>query len=409
MALIAFLIFALFTLGASASSPSASEAGASSPSKSAEGDIICHTDNPAECYPKIFQATDEFQTVHDDQDLPSGLHVKMNIWSGLKEAKINVPDEQLDPSLEGLPVDTAMVIVDPESEPVDSDLPQIRKGAPEYEAVGKIKTPTDESRSFKDSLTVLKTLALDDRPTDAALDILKEISHDIYYGLKIAEDTNAVKSLLCMMSSQDVFAKEGGDAAHVTKASQAASIIGAALQNNQKALDEVEKAWGDIRKTTCEGTNLAKSVFSMLMPEGAADENAANGASLDRLTKAKAGALRGLIKSPIIRDDFLANGGMAQVLQVLLIDDPKMAPAQRKLANFVLDSFLDESMGAILGVWPRDDEVDHDWDHQMKTLAKQHKWEKDHWSVELWKKLQEQRQVKRASGSKDRMPPRVEL
>ena len=71
-------------------------------------DIICHTSNREECYPRIFQPTEEFQTVHDDQELPSGLHVRLNIWTGQKEAKINVPDEE-DPALEGLPVDSAIV------------------------------------------------------------------------------------------------------------------------------------------------------------------------------------------------------------------------------------------------------------------------------------------------------------
>ena len=30
-------------------------------------DLICHTDNEAECYPKVFQATKEFQKVRHDR------------------------------------------------------------------------------------------------------------------------------------------------------------------------------------------------------------------------------------------------------------------------------------------------------------------------------------------------------
>ncbi|ROV89965.1 hypothetical protein VMCG_10088 [Cytospora schulzeri] len=396
-----FLIFALLTFGASAATKAAdSSTGASA---NTDQDLICHSDDPTECYPRLFQATNDFQEVHIDQDLPPGLHVRLDVNTGRREAKLNDPNEQ-NPALEGLPVDSAMVIVEQEEGSDDawaSSEPQIPKGAPQYEPVGKVKTPQQESQVFHDSLTVLKTLALNDRPIDAALEILGDISHDIYYGLKVAEDANAIRELLCMMSSQDIFSKDGEEDV-VSQAGKAAAIVGAALQNNQKALEEVEKYWDDISQTTCAGSDrkLGNAVFNMLVPDVSSSEHA-SGSEANRLslTKAKAGALRGLIKSPKIRDDFLANGGMAQVLQVLVLERPEMVPAQQKLANLVLDSFLDESMGATPGVWPRAGDVDHDWDYQLKTLAKLHKAEKEHWSAELWKRLQEQRRAAAQSGN----------
>lgn len=360
--------------------------------------------DPNDCYPKIFEPTNEFQTVREGQEIPPGLHVRLDVTTGEKQAKINDPDE-VDTALEGLPVDSSVVIVESEegAEDVSSNTqPPIRKGAPAYDPVGKIKPPETESQAFYDSLTVLKTLSLNDRPIDAALDILMDIAHDIYYGLKITEDPNAVKELLCMMSAQDIFLR-ASDEEVVKQAGYAASIIGAALQNNDKALAEVEKFWGDISKTTCAGTDhkLSQAVFNSLLPKvPAADEDASKSESKQlSLTKAKAGALRGLIKSPAIRDDFLAEGGMSQILAVLALERPELVPAQQRLANLVLDSFLDESMGAVLGVWPRAGDVDHEWDYQIKNLAKLHKAEKDHWSVELWKRLQEQRQVMRTTGA----------
>jgi len=56
-------------------------------------ELICHTENPEECYPKIFIPTDEFKTVQKDQEIPQGLHVRLNVTSGLLEAKINVEGE----------------------------------------------------------------------------------------------------------------------------------------------------------------------------------------------------------------------------------------------------------------------------------------------------------------------------
>lgn len=388
LAMLLFLVFALFAFGTAASNSAAEKGPASS--SSPESDLICHTTNPAECYPRIFQPTDEFQTVHDDQELPSGLHIRMNVWTGQKEAKINVPDE-LDPSLEGLPVDRAIVVVEPES---TGDEPQIPSGAPSYDPVGKVKEPKEESKTesrvFRDSLAVLKTLALDDRPFDAALETLEDIAHDIYYGLKIAEDTSAVKALLCMMSSQEVFA-QGANEISVAKASQAASILGAALQNNPTALREVEAAWNEIKGSACEGAArpLNGAVFNMFFPEDSTSMVADNGHS--GLVKAKIGAINGLIKSPAIRDDFLANDGMAQVLRVLISDAPEMVAAQRKLTNMVLDNFLDENMGATLGVWPRRLPNDEAWDRHIKQIAETHRRDKSHWSVELWNALKDQR------------------
>lgn len=360
--------------------------------------LICSPQDPDDCYPRIFEATEEFRTVREGQEIPQGLHVRLDMTTGQKEAKINDPNEH-DPALEGLPVDSSVVIVESEEGSGDVTQPQVPKGAPAYEPVGKIKPPPEtESQAFRDSLTVLKTLSLHDRPIDAALSILTDISHDIYYGLKIAEDSNAVKELLCMMSSQDNFARDSEDEI-VKQAGYAASIIGSALQNNQKALEEVQTSWSDISKATCAGTDqqLSRAVFNMLLPGQAINEAMAQseGNQLS-LTKAKTAALRGLIKSPAIRDDFLANGGMAQILKVLTLERPELEAAQQKLANLVMDEFLDEDMGATLGVWPRPGEVDHDWDYQLKTLAKLHKAQKGHWSAELWKKLQEQRKILRS-------------
>lgn len=404
-----FLVVSLLTFGASAATKPAD--GATETPANIDQELVCRSDDPTECYPKLFQATNDFQEVHIDQNLPPGLHVRLDVNTGRREAKLNDPNEQ-DPALEGLPVDSSMVVVEQEEGSDDAwypSEPQIPKGAPQYEPVGKVKTPQQESRAFHDSLTVLKTLALDDRPIDAALDILGDISHDIYYGLKVAEDANAVKELLCMMSSPEIFPNDGKDAS-VSQAGQAASIVGAALQNNQKALEEVEKYWEDISQTTCAGSDrkLGNAIFNMLVPDVSTGDYASGSeANQLSLTKTKAGALRGLIKSPMIRDDFLANGGMAQILQVLVIKRPEMVPAQQKLANLVLDNFLDESMGATPGVWPRAGDVDHDWDYQLKTLAKLHKSEKDHWSAELWKRLQEQRRAAAQSGG--RTPEHNEL
>ncbi|KAI4248982.1 MAG: hypothetical protein L6R42_009126, partial [Xanthoria sp. 1 TBL-2021] len=69
---------------------------AATPSPKAESNLICHTNHASECYPQIFQPTEKFQTVHDDQNLPPGLHVRMNLATGIKEARLNIPEPDRD-------------------------------------------------------------------------------------------------------------------------------------------------------------------------------------------------------------------------------------------------------------------------------------------------------------------------
>ncbi|KAK3355700.1 hypothetical protein B0H65DRAFT_415525 [Neurospora tetraspora] len=449
LSLLALLGVAL--AGVSASASASPPAGEKIPSPSSavadsEVELICHTSNPAECYPKIFQPTHEFQIVQPDQDLPPGLHVRLNIYTGQKEAKINVPDEAVDPSLEGLPVDTSIMIVDPEdssgSEEQQSQQPlKPPKNAPAYEPHGKIKEPKketaeakDEASAFYKSLTILKK-GLD---IDQALEMLQEISHDIYYGLKIAEDYDTVRELFCLANSPSIFSPETPEAGgpsekDLTRARLAALILSNTVQNNPKALAEISKHWSTLQQDYCtkskDSEPLQISTFRLL------PSSQGNNSIPPSLTKARISAISGLLKSPSIRQSFLSANGMDLLLQVLL-DTTTASQGQgaaeewekvrRQAGHLILDNFLDEDMGAVLGEWPdavRDVQASDKecasraasrsdgekkegqgdcWDWHAKQLADRYKKEgkggDGHWSWELWNKLKEQR--KNASSNK---------
>jgi len=180
-------------------------------------EVICHPGQTPECYPKIFQPTKDFQTVREDQDIPPGLHVRLNIQTGAKEAKLYDPTEE-DPAMAGLPVDRSVVVVDPE--PAAEAEAKLPSGAPAYEPVGAVKAPAAESKVFYDGLATLKkgmpkrTLfsvgKVGETKFEEALIALEEFAHDIYYGLKLAEDEDVIKALLCMMSTDDVLRPENG-------------------------------------------------------------------------------------------------------------------------------------------------------------------------------------------------------
>ncbi|KAM7222622.1 hypothetical protein V8F06_002116 [Rhypophila decipiens] len=413
-----FAVLGLMLVGATASS---AQPPAPSPAADDEVELICHTDNPAECYPKIFQATDEFQIVRPDQDLPKGLHVRLNVQTGQKEAKINVPDEEI-AAVAGLPVDSSIVIVDQDTEDAPVKPP---KNAPAYDPIGKIKKPLAsnpeqakaETADFHKSLAILKK-GLD---IDAALEMLEDISHDIYYGLKITEDYDTVKNLFCLANTGSIFAPAPHSAssmfdthrATLSRAKLAALTISSAVQNNPAALSEIEKHWQTLQTIKCPGSSepLSTAAFRLISPLGLNQEESTNDPNV---AKARISAISGLLKNKSLRRHFLSAGGMDLLLDILTLnpttqDDDEWEPAQRKAGLLILDNFLDADMGAAVGEWPSakspKQATDKDcasrqkvsgdcWDWHAKQLADRHrKSDRNHWSVELWDKLKEQRKM----------------
>ncbi|EHA53613.1 SIL1 [Pyricularia oryzae 70-15] len=367
-----------------------------------ENELICHTKNATDCYPKIFQATKEFQPVRADQDIPPGLHVRLNIQTGEKEAKLNDPNEKR-PDLEGLPVDSSIVLVDPE-EGVERPIPA---GAPKYEPVGKVKEQIGpEAEQFHQALAVLKAGHVSNGVDfDDALDKLNELSHDMYFGSIIAQDLDILRSLLCIMSTKDAFVKDSASSS-VPRALRAAGTISAALQNNPTALKAVEKHWPALMEANCssdgERVSLGSLVFSTIQP-GKEILTASGRDPGPGLVKAKLSAVNGLLKSSEIRQFFLDQNGMQEILRVLIVKDPEYNDAQVRAANLVSDTFLDESMGAIIGQWPSKAassaaycEVtgnamqDVCWDYHIAKTAADTTSDSDHWSGSLLSMLRDQ-------------------
>lgn len=334
-------IISSFALAASSSAPSESP--------SVEVDLICHTDNPADCYPKVFSPTEEFQIVHDDQALPPGLHVQLDIQTGQKQAKLIDPTEE-DPALKGLPVDRSIVVVDSEALP---DAPRIPPNAPVYDPVGVVKEPREKNEGFSEALQSVKGHVENGQYSDQlsqALEELEELSHDMYYGLQIAEDPETLQGLFCILTSRDT---EQAMTQPLTERSDflASSIIASAVQNNQPALRAVEKSWDNIMQNQCKHhtSSLKQTFYDQLTPStGPSDEEALE-ADFVRLNLA---VLDGLMKSPMIRDEFLEQGGMKSLLRILLTTGELWQPRRIKAARIVSDIFLDEDVGAALGVWP---------------------------------------------------------
>lgn len=197
------------------------------PSPKASTDLLCHTNHASDCYPRIFQATEHFRTVHDDQDLPPGLHVRLNLATGVKEARLNLPDPSEDGTSSGLTIidDFHLVGHEPESGE-DSN------GHGDSLSQHPIRPPPDtisEGSSFSSAVSEIKQHGPHD--TDEllpALTELEDLSHSYHWGLSLAKDEPLVRKLFQFLLPSNL---------SLEVRSLAALAFGTAIRNNPAALD----------------------------------------------------------------------------------------------------------------------------------------------------------------------------
>jgi nucleotide exchange factor SIL1 len=128
--------------------------------------------------------------------------------------------------------------------------------------------------------------------------------------------------------------------------------------------------------------------------------------------KAKITAISGLLKEPVIRGDFLDKGGMEMLLAIFLKKGEQFDSVRQKVAQLITDNFLDESMGATLGIWPKmsvnEGKVcegkermleDGCWESHVNAFSE--KEPKEEWAKEFLAALKEQR-TKWGDSVKDR-------
>lgn len=192
------------------------------PSPKADSDLICHTNRAAECYPRTFQPTTSFQVVHDDQNLPPGLHIRMNLTSGVKEAKLNEPDEDQNGHAADLVVvddlpNTAHELQD-ETNPQHALPPR----PPHFES--------SEGTLFASVVSTLKSSSLSDAKTIIpALSDLQDLVHSSHWGLSLTRDSTVCHLLLQLLSPSISISG-------LEMRSAAALLLGTAIHNNPPAL-----------------------------------------------------------------------------------------------------------------------------------------------------------------------------
>ncbi|KAL5035150.1 hypothetical protein BDV3_004597 [Batrachochytrium dendrobatidis] len=228
------------------------------------------SDGSSECYPMIFQATHEFQPIRPEQQLPKGLHIRINVATGLKEAKLVSSTET-----EGEPESMAVALsgsdqvvasnqdktIQLQSKPDEFTIDHGRNDAPiaaesvQKEAVKKtgvtgdinkpvlIHRPDGETHASTHGVGLgthqlsafdLTLKELQSHPNHTTLmrilDHLDNVVSQIDYGIDFAKSEYGIPALLDLMRGDDLEVRE-----------HAVLIISSAMSNNPQAQEAASR------------------------------------------------------------------------------------------------------------------------------------------------------------------------
>lgn len=329
----------------------------SSESPSRDSELICSSTSPTDCYPKIFQPTINFQNIREGQQIPHGLHVRMNIYTQEKEARLNIPmaDEAgAVNEIQALPMEIPISNFDGPTEQIRPDIaeqtskqesqrPDSDKNS---DSEGKIRIPssTDELNTFQQSLIILKNR----EPSFVqALDDLSELSHDLFYGRELAEDGAIVEILVCLTLGLEL---DNLPITQINIERQAASVLNSALQNNPAALKGAARNIRKIIYPSC-NPNITNKVGEVNNFITAFQKNTEQ-INDPLILKTKVTTLSRLLRDESFRAFFLDNKGIELLFILFSKKSEEFRVLKKRIGELLMENFLDESLGADLNSWP---------------------------------------------------------
>ena len=221
------------------------------PSPEASTSLICPNLNPSDCYPTLFQPTIHFQRIRPNQSLPPGLHVRLNLQTGEKEARLNVPEENEGDKEAVVVADDVPTMAETavaNTEKVEA-LVQLRLQDPPKQAKhARPYTPPrlvafvdpNENVLYEDAVSILKQGPLASKSggivsnddTTNALETLTELAHSIEWGVAICRDADLSRSLLATITREHHQVNSDPDI-H----SAVLLLMATAIQNNPDAVN----------------------------------------------------------------------------------------------------------------------------------------------------------------------------
>lgn len=175
---------------------------------SAPLEFICSPEDPTDCYPKVFSPTEHWQVIKPNQDIPGGLHVRLNLDTLQREAKLMDPTDQ---QQEHPYSNVGDLVVSPEQQQDtnkdDKESNQAKVNAVKQKLMESKpkKLSPQEVNSFETSINELLHYPDGDLENlHQAIENLIELSHDMEFGTKLIADSQAVKKLQ-QISKNDSF------------------------------------------------------------------------------------------------------------------------------------------------------------------------------------------------------------
>ncbi|KAL6720736.1 nucleotide exchange factor sil1 [Lecanora helva] len=319
-----------------------SNAQAPAPSPEAHTDLICHTSHASECYPAILQPTEYFQPVHDDQSIPPGLHVRLNLATGLKEARLNVPEPDDAPKADIVLIDNVPTSSEEEQALLSLDN-HVLDEKPSQPDDGENFVPPQPPQPFiptenpedfiyysKNAETLFSTTAFstDDNIALDSLTILTDYAHSQEWGQAMTSDATLSQVLINLVNPSS--------ASPIKIQSGAAQVLGTAIQNNPEALDAL---LAQSARTTEKPIHIAHAALKASIDGQATAENTL-------LQKRLLFFLSQLCHDPTQSQlqTFISSSGLSTLLSIFDADSMSAHDGRdivrAKVANFLLDHII---------------------------------------------------------------------
>lgn len=204
-------------------------------------ELICPSESPLDCYPQLFEPTNQWQVVREGQQIPPGLHVRVNLETGLEEARLLQQDDLSNAEVVLVDTDTDKTPeLDLNSDEVKQKLQEtINEYRERKKAFSKNKISHADLTDFDLSVNEIVGYQPGDSTyrLEQALSTLSELGHDIEFGAKLADNAVIIHSMTGLAEEMLSSTEKISNPINVRLAELIYRVIGSSLRNNPEAVE----------------------------------------------------------------------------------------------------------------------------------------------------------------------------